>query len=186
MVISGIATIILLLILGIREFDLIGLQTQTQYDRSFRLPSESMCSSVTYPRQPVRTFTGYGGSGSNPSLSPPSTGDSRPPASPKPDSTPAERAEWERHRMKKHLTGQFVFPPVQMPAHKAQTSSQVTVKPLHRKVKTMTKIMEAGEVPRSRWSDEDWSGLQFTLLTMSWLSCSSCTFVTFMYDNEER
>lgn len=156
MVISGIATIVLLLILVIREFDIIGIQAQTQYHRPLRLPSESMCSSMTYPRHPVRTFTGYGDSGSNlHSLSIPSARSSRPPPSPKPDSTPAERAEWERYRMKKHLTGQFVFPPVQIPAHKAHTSSQATVKPLHRKVMTMTKIMEAGEVPRSRWSDEE-------------------------------
>lgn len=156
MVISGIATIILLLILVIREFDIIGIQAEAQYARPLRLPSESICSSMAYPRHPIKTFTGSRDSESNPaSFSVPSVRSSRPPPSPRPDSTSAERAEWERYRMKKHLTGQFVFPPVQIPAHKSQTSSQATVKPHHRKVKTMTKIMEAGEVPQSRWSDEE-------------------------------
>lgn len=156
MVIAGISTVILLLILAVREFDIIGLQAESQFTRSIRLPSVS-ASSITYRPHPTRTFSGSRDSGSDSSSATFWAHHSRPPPSPNPDSTPAEIAEWERYRMKKHLTGQFVFPPVQMPTHRAQTSSQVTIKPLavHRKIKTMTKIMEAGEVPRSHWSDED-------------------------------
>lgn len=157
MVISSIATIVLLLILAVREFDIIGLQAESQHPRTVRLPSASAYSSVSHPRHSIRRFTGYQDSDSSSSYCS-SARHSRPPPSPHPNSTPAEIAEWEKYRMQRHLTGQFVFPPVQlMPTHRAQTSSQTTVKPskIHRRVNTMTRIMEAGQVPRSHWSDED-------------------------------
>ncbi|KAF9445391.1 hypothetical protein P691DRAFT_777608 [Macrolepiota fuliginosa MF-IS2] len=156
MIISSISTIILLLILAVREFDIIGIQAETQSGRVLRLPSVSTSSSITYPPHPhpIRTFSGYRDSTSNFSSRCPSRY-SRPPPSPHRNSTPAEIAEWERYRMSKHLTGQFVFPPVQTSTHRSQTSSQETVKPLtiHRRVTTMTRLMEAGQVPRSYFED---------------------------------
>ncbi|KXN81758.1 hypothetical protein AN958_03684 [Leucoagaricus sp. SymC.cos] len=154
MIISSIATVILLLILAVREFDLIGIQAEAQYNRTLRLPSTSGNSSMTYPPHHLR-FTGCRNSHLYASSPTPSTRPPRPPSSPTPDSTPAEIAEWERNRMSRHLAGQFVFPPV--PSHRAQTSSQTTIKPLtiHRRVGTLSRIMEAGHVPRSHWSDND-------------------------------
>lgn len=146
MIISSISTIILLLILAVREFDIIGLQAETQHNRSIQLPSTSPHSS-TCRSYPKRTFIGS----RYPSPNPPSWY-SRPPRSPNPDSSLAEVAEWERDRMSRHLAGQFVFPPVSM--HRPQTSSQATVRPFHRKTRTMTKIMEAGEAPPFHWAND--------------------------------
>lgn len=160
MVIASIATITLLLILAVREFDLMGLQAKTQpgHHGSMRLLSPSMASSITYSPPLIRTFTGDRDSSvHSPSHS---VRHSRPPPPPNRYSTPAEIADWERHRMTRHLTGQFVFPPVQTVSatamHRSQASSQTTVRPVsHKKVMTMTRIMEAGEVVRSQWSDEE-------------------------------
>ncbi|KAF8158150.1 hypothetical protein B0H34DRAFT_797567 [Crassisporium funariophilum] len=74
----------------------------------------------------------------------------RPPRSPTANSTSMEITQWEMHRMMKQLKGQYVFPPVK-PSHRLQPSDPT--KPAHRRVKTMSKIMEAGEV--SHWSEED-------------------------------
>ncbi|KDR82822.1 hypothetical protein GALMADRAFT_238418 [Galerina marginata CBS 339.88] len=74
----------------------------------------------------------------------------RPPRSPGANSTSMEIAQWEMHRILKHLKGEFVFPPV-TPSHRIQPSDPN--KASHRRVKTMSKIMEAGEV--SRWSEEE-------------------------------
>lgn len=61
-----------------------------------------------------------------------------------------EIAQYELHRLVKHLKGQYVFPPIQ-PSHRLQPSSPT--KPSHRRIKTMSRVMEAGEV--SHWSDDD-------------------------------
>jgi len=61
-----------------------------------------------------------------------------------------EIAQWEMRRLIKHLKGEYVFPPIK-PSHRLQPSDPV--KSSHRRVKTMSKIMEAGEV--SHWSDEE-------------------------------
>ncbi|TFK40790.1 hypothetical protein BDQ12DRAFT_467407 [Crucibulum laeve] len=73
---------------------------------------------------------------------------SRPPPSPTEKSGSMEIKQYEMYRLMKHLKGQYVFPPVQ-PSHRLQPSDHS--KPAHRRVKTMSKIMEAGEV--SHWSD---------------------------------
>ncbi|KAF8967149.1 hypothetical protein BDZ97DRAFT_569770 [Flammula alnicola] len=74
----------------------------------------------------------------------------RPPRSPTANSTSMEITQWEMRRLMKHLKGEYVFPPVK-PSHRLQPSDPN--KPSHRRVKTMSKIMEAGEV--SHWSEEE-------------------------------
>jgi len=63
---------------------------------------------------------------------------------------PVEIAQWEMRQLMKHLKGEYVFPPVKQ-SHRLRPSD--TMKSSHRRVKTMSKIMEAGEV--SHWSDDE-------------------------------
>ncbi|KAF9013275.1 hypothetical protein BDQ17DRAFT_1419434 [Cyathus striatus] len=74
----------------------------------------------------------------------------RPPPSPSTTSSSMEIAQYEMYRLMKHLKGDYVFPPVK-PSHRLRPSDPS--KPVHRRIKTMSKIMEAGEV--SHWSDEE-------------------------------
>ncbi|KAF8903150.1 hypothetical protein CPB84DRAFT_1678332 [Gymnopilus junonius] len=74
----------------------------------------------------------------------------RAPRTPTGKATSMEIAQYEMHRILKQLRGEFVFPPVN-PSHRVQPSNPF--KTSHRRVKTMSKIMEAGEV--SRWSDDE-------------------------------
>lgn len=139
MIISSIAATVLLLILAVREFDIIGFQAEVQ-----QKCDTYSSSAYTHPllrdrSHPVRMFTGLSRDNpfgfrisSNWCLSPPRT--------PNPESRPAEVANWERHRMGRHLAGHFVFPPIT--AQRSQTSSQSTATPFHKKTMTMTRIME--------------------------------------------
>jgi len=61
-----------------------------------------------------------------------------------------EIAQWEMRRLMKQLRGDYVFPPVKS-SHRLMPSE--ATKASHRRVKTMSKIMEAGEV--SHWSDSE-------------------------------
>lgn len=65
-------------------------------------------------------------------------------------STSMEIAQWEMRRLMKHLKGEYVFPPVK---HSRRLQPSVATKTSHRRIKTMSKIMEAGEV--SHWSDDE-------------------------------
>jgi hypothetical protein len=159
MIISTISTIILLLILAVREFDIIGVQAEAQHRLILPPPPPTPSSSIANRPQPRRTFTGSRDKDSRPSSPTRSFRQSRPPPVPGPSSSPTQVTEWERHRIQKHLTGQFVFPPVSVSTHRPHTSSQATVKPLfHRRVTTLTKmrLMESGQVPRSHWFDDDY------------------------------
>ena len=69
---------------------------------------------------------------------------------PRGPSTSMEIARWEMRRLTQHLQGEYVFPPIK-PSHRLQPSDPT--KTSHRRVKTMSKIMEAGEV--SHWSDDE-------------------------------
>ncbi|KAF9475653.1 hypothetical protein BDN70DRAFT_813717 [Pholiota conissans] len=120
MVIVSISTISLLLILVVREFDIM------RNPESTPLPPP--------PPRPVSTVSRY----RYPC----------PPGSPTANSSSMEIAQWEMRRLMKHLQGEFVFPPVK-PSHRLMPSDHS--KASHRRVKTMSKIMEAGEV--SHWSD---------------------------------
>lgn len=143
MIISSIATLVLLLILAVREFDIIGIEAEAQRNRhnGFSLMSTDSSSAPfpSYPHHPKRAFTG-----SRISSSTYSSQRSRPPQSPTSESTSSEVAEWERYRMSRHLAGHFVFPPVSV--HRSQTSSETTVKPFHRKTRTMMRIAEVGDL----------------------------------------
>ncbi|EKM79193.1 hypothetical protein AGABI1DRAFT_120632 [Agaricus bisporus var. burnettii JB137-S8] len=158
MIITSIAVVILLLILAVREFDIIGIQAETrqkQLARTLPSPSPSPAPSYSTPsRNSMRRFTGTKDSDSTCSF----VNHSRPPPSPSRNSTPDEIEKWEKDRMAKYLTGQFVFPPIQRTfAHRPQASSQATAKPsmFHRRLNTMTRLMEAGQVPRSHCLHED-------------------------------
>lgn len=120
MVISSIATIVLLFILVVRELDHMNSKSDTGL-MPLQLHRESLLA--RYPR---------------------------PMGSPTANSTSTEIAQWEMKRMLKHLKGDFVFPPVK-PSHRLKPSDPT--KTSHRRVKTMSKIMEAGEV--SHFSDGD-------------------------------
>ncbi|KAF8195564.1 hypothetical protein BJ912DRAFT_1021254 [Pholiota molesta] len=123
MIIVNISTIALLLILVAHEFD---------YMRNpDPLPIPLTPSS---PQRHVSTISRF----------------SRPPRSPTANSSSMEIAQWEMLRLMKHLKGEFVFPPVK-PSHRLMPSDPS--KASHRRVKTMSKIMEAGEV--SHWSDSE-------------------------------
>lgn len=158
MIITSIAVVILLLILAVREFDIIGIQAETRQKQLARTPpspSPSPAPSYSTPsRNSMRRFTGTKDSDSTCSF----VNHSRPPPSPSRNSTPDEIEKWEKDRMAKYLTGQFVFPPIQRTfAHRPQASSQATAKPsmFHRRLNTMTRLMEAGQVPRSHCLHED-------------------------------
>jgi hypothetical protein len=137
MIISSISAIILLLILAVREFDIIGVQAEAEHNRTIRLPSTSSHPSIGYRSRPIHIFTG---SRDSTSCSSSPTPYSRPPRPPNSESSPAEVVEWERYRMSRHLAGQFVFPPV--PTDQPQTSSQTTIKPIHRRTRTMMRITD--------------------------------------------
>ncbi|KAF4590156.1 hypothetical protein EYR40_009446 [Pleurotus pulmonarius] len=67
----------------------------------------------------------------------------RPPPVPGQHSTSKEISQYDLHRMIKHLKGQYVFPPVQpVSMHRLDTSRDLQ----HRRSKTLSKIMEAGEL----------------------------------------
>jgi len=143
MIISSIAATVLLLILAVREFDIIGFQAEVRQKRD-TYPSLVYTHPVLRDRShPARMFTGL--SRGNTFFRMSSNRCVPPPQAPNPESTPAEVADWERHRMGRHLAGHFVFPPIT--SQRSQTSSQSTAAPLHRKAISMTKIMEAGQVP---------------------------------------
>ncbi|KAF8895510.1 hypothetical protein BD779DRAFT_733867 [Infundibulicybe gibba] len=76
----------------------------------------------------------------------------RPPPPPPPTEklNSIDMSQYEFQRLMKHLKGQYVFPPVP-PSHRLRPSNEMH--PSHRRCKTMSKIMEAGEV--SHWSDDD-------------------------------
>ena len=141
MIISSIAATVLLLILAVREFDIIGFQAEVRQKREIYSSSVYTHPPLRDRSHPVRVFTGLGKgnsfrTSSNWRLPPPRT--------PNPESTPAEVADWERHRMSRHFAGHFVFPPITV--QQSQTSSQSTATPFHRKAITMTRIMEVGQV----------------------------------------
>lgn len=115
MVLTGTSVIILLLILVVRELDLIR-ENRGQ-------------DSISYPSPPRP----------------------RPPPSPTKQSSSTEIAQYDLHRLVKHLKGQYVFPPIQ-PSHQPRPSNPFSNS--HRRCKTMSKIMEAGEA-NSHWSDEE-------------------------------
>ncbi|PPQ91663.1 hypothetical protein CVT25_012876 [Psilocybe cyanescens] len=121
MITVAISTVVLLLILVVREMD-----------------------NMSNPRPPPTVFPPVQ---RNPYISSQSP---RPPRSPTANSSSKEISQWEMHRMLKHLKGEFVFPPVK-PSHRIQPSDPN--KGSHRRVKTMSKIMEAGEV--SHWSEDE-------------------------------
>ncbi|KAF5315171.1 hypothetical protein D9619_007075 [Psilocybe cf. subviscida] len=122
MVISSIATVVLLFILVVRELDYMNSKNEPNNGlMPLQLHRESLLA--RYPR---------------------------PMGSPAANSTSTEIAQWEMKRMLKHLKGDFVFPPVK-PSHRLKPSDPA--KGSHRRVKTMSKIMEAGEV--SHFSDTD-------------------------------
>jgi hypothetical protein len=155
MVISSISIVVLLLILVVREFDIIGLQAEIQQKQAARSSLSPTPSCSTPPRNSLRRFTGdKKDSSDSKSLSfHSSINHSRPPSSPTRNSSPDEIQKWERDRMERHLSGQFVFPPIQRDlTHRPQTSSGRTVRPsmVHRKFNTMTRIrlMEAGQLPQ--------------------------------------
>ncbi|KAH9480439.1 hypothetical protein JR316_0007039 [Psilocybe cubensis] len=132
MIIVSISTIILLLILVVREMD------------NMSHPPPRPAPVVFPPRPPPTVFPPIPRS---PSVQ---TQFSRPPRSPTANSSSKEISQWEMHRMLKHLKGEFVFPPVK-PSHRIQPSDKSS--PSHRRIKTMSKIMEAGEV--SHWSEDE-------------------------------
>ncbi|KAF9463042.1 hypothetical protein BDZ94DRAFT_1259943 [Collybia nuda] len=76
----------------------------------------------------------------------------RPPPSPTAKSSSMEIAHYEMHRLMKHLQGQYVFPPVKYSHSMNKSSLDITS---HRKTRTMTRIMESGDV--SRWSMSSWA-----------------------------
>lgn len=123
MVIVSISTIALLLILVVHEFDT--MRNPDPLPIPLTPPS---------PQRPVSTISRL----------------PRPPGSPTANSSSMEIAQWEMRRLMKHLKGEFVFPPVK-PSHRLMPSDPS--KASHRRVKTMSKIMEAGEV--SHWSDSE-------------------------------
>ena len=144
MIISSIAATVLLLILAVREFDVTGFQAEVGQKRDTYSSSAYTHPPLRDRSHPARMFTGL----SRGSPFPFRTSSNRclpPLQTPSPESTPAEVADWERHRMGRHLAGHFVFPPIT--AQRSQTSSQSTATPFHIKAITMTKIMEAGQVP---------------------------------------
>jgi hypothetical protein len=118
MAIIGLSTIILLLILVVREYDNMQNTSLTAAAPSVHHQRPTLISEL--------------------------------PCSPRGPSTSMEIAQWEMHRLIKHLKGQYVFPPIK-PSHHLQPSDPTQSS--HRRVKTMTKIMEAGEVPH--WSDDE-------------------------------
>jgi len=141
MIISSIAATVLLLILAVRELDIIGFHAEVGQKRD-----TYSSSAYTHPpfrdrSHPARMFTGLG-RGSPFPFRTSSDWYLPPPRTPNPESTPAEVADWERRRMGRHLAGHFVFPPIT--AQRSQTSSQSTATPFHRKAITMSRIMEAG------------------------------------------
>ncbi|PPQ69608.1 hypothetical protein CVT24_001364 [Panaeolus cyanescens] len=131
MIVSGISTVIILLIVAVREFDAMKARSQPH-------------PPPYYPS----VFAGrHNSRGSNSSII---SKFPKPPRSPNAHSSSLEIAQYEMHRMLKHLKGQYVFPPVK-PSHRIEPSH--SSKPSHRKVKTMSKITEHKEV--SRWSDHE-------------------------------
>ncbi|KAF9556752.1 hypothetical protein CPC08DRAFT_710984 [Agrocybe pediades] len=122
MMIAGISTVILLLILGAREFDSM---------RSPRPPVHPLPPMRPRPTSIISQFP-------------------RPPPSPTEFSSSQEITQWEMHRLLKHLKGEYVFPPVRS-SHRIQPSDPSS--PAHRRIKTMSKIMEEGDA--SHWNDRD-------------------------------
>ncbi|CAA7261582.1 unnamed protein product [Cyclocybe aegerita] len=142
MVIVGLSTVTLLLLLVVHEFDRMRTNASASahahaYSRSSRAmwpPPYGPAASFVRPERPPSLLSHF----------------PRPPPSPTANSTSTEIMQWEMHRLMKQLKGQYVFPPVQ-PTHRLKQPD--ASKPSHRRVKTMSKIMEAGEI--SHWSDTD-------------------------------
>uniref|UniRef100_A0A0W0G0Z7 SET domain-containing protein n=1 Tax=Moniliophthora roreri TaxID=221103 RepID=A0A0W0G0Z7_MONRR len=75
---------------------------------------------------------------------------SRPPPVPSPQSTQRECFVYDKHRIAKHLQGEFVFPPVQNPFREPpspkQSANTAPLSPLHRRFKTeLPKLQERSE-----------------------------------------
>lgn len=130
MIIVSLSTIGLLLILVVHEFD-------AMRNRSHGYGPMGPVQEIMIPSTPPRRA----------SIAPRLP---RPPSSPTANSTSMEIAQWEMRRLMKQLRGDYVFPPVKS-SHRLMPSE--TPKASHRRVKTMSKIMEAGEV--SHWSDSE-------------------------------
>lgn len=140
MIISSIATAILLLIFAVREFDIVGFQAEAQQKQDTRLSTTYTCPLLRDRSHPGHMFTGFGRGNSYPFRTS-SDWCLLPPRTPNPGSTPTEVADWERHRIGRHLAGHFVFPPIT--AHQSQMPSQFTATPtpFHGRTTTMTRIM---------------------------------------------
>jgi len=156
MVIVGICTITLLLILVVREFDNFkpsqinrppSISFPARFSISRHMHMAAKRSSVTLPQlhhQSQYSYPHHRDSGSQLI---------QPPRTPNANSSSVDIAQWEMHRLLKQLKGQYVFPPVK-PSHRIQPSEDHGKAGGHRRVKTMSKIMEAGEVPHSHWSGD--------------------------------
>ncbi|PFH54074.1 hypothetical protein AMATHDRAFT_53886 [Amanita thiersii Skay4041] len=130
MVVSGISVVVLLLILAAREYDIIIAQSSAQ----------KLSRSVVVEKEEDEE-----GRYSEAKLSPP-----RPPRCPTTHSTSTEIAQYELHRIVKHLKGEYVFPPIRtsIPLPGRPPSSMV---PTHRRILPMTNTQEER---MSRWSED--------------------------------
>ncbi|KAF9533122.1 hypothetical protein CPB83DRAFT_529765 [Crepidotus variabilis] len=131
MVIVAISTIILLLMIVVREFDKGRQSTDVQEPLNAQIP----IIRCTPPNGHQSSILSQSSS------------------IPHSRSSSVEIAQWEMQRMLKHLKGQYVFPPVK-PSHRLKPSED-NKNHGHRRVKTMSKIMEAGEVSHFSDSEDD-------------------------------
>ncbi|KAJ8494793.1 hypothetical protein ONZ45_g13117 [Pleurotus djamor] len=112
MIIASVSAIIILLILAVRELDVLRRRGPAGSSEHHRMPS----------------------------------GRPRPPSVPGDRASSKEISQYDLHRRIKHLKGQYVFPPVQPMGSMHRIEGSLDLQ--HRRSKTLSKIMEAGELPR--------------------------------------
>jgi len=153
MVISSICTALILLIVVVREVDAVRYGRYARYRTMsgmmsglpLRGPSGGHSMSIVYPGKVL----GHPTTKSGDSVARVASFRRPPPPVPGSNATSMDIAQWDMHRMSKQLQGHYVFPPV-APTHRPKPSD--ASKPSHRRFKTMSRIMENGEV--SHWSGE--------------------------------
>lgn len=116
MIISSIATAILLLIFAVREFDIVGFQAEAQQKQDTRLSTTYTCPLLRDRSHPGHMFTGFGRGNSYPFRTS-SDWCLLPPRTPNPGSTPTEVADWERHRIGRYLAGHLSGRSFCVPSH---------------------------------------------------------------------
>lgn len=151
MVITSICTALILLIVVVREVDAVRYGRHSRYGTmsmagmaEMRGPTGGHSVSIVYPGKILGHPTKQGDS-----VARVASFHRPPPPVPGSNATSMDIAQWDMHRMSKQLQGHYVFPPV-APTHRPKPSD--ASKPSHRRFKTMSKIMENGEV--SHWSGE--------------------------------